>query len=313
MLALDTSYHPGTYLFLALICSWARYMIFYFMKPLNFIVAQLVLVFCVLLGSNAWAVPRVIGNNTQAFPLLGEELDVGVAIAPPFVIADRGFNNLSGIDIELIYELQRRTGFSFTEDRIQLMNFGELLDIGEEGQLDITGGAISLTQERSTIFDLSESSCLSDSVAVVRNGSNITNVYDLLGRTIAVEVGTTAEEVLPTEIAQGVKIKHSATNFMQFYDVARGDADVMIVDHAVAVDYIKTWPDANLKVAFTIPQSEGAIGLLFKKNPRVAKHLAQAFKEMKEDGTVDEIVNRYIPNYTAHSHKTTRLAQAKWK
>lgn len=283
------------------------------MKPIHFIITQLIFVCCVLVGSNAWALPRVIGHNTDAFPLLGEELDVGVAIAPPFVIADRGFNHLSGIDIELIYELQKRTGFSFSEDRIQLMNFGELLDISADGLLDITAGAISLSQERSSIFDFSDSSCISDTVAIVRKDSDIKNIEDLYGRTVAAEVGTTAEDILPDYIADRVIMKTTATNFMQFYDVSRGDADVLIADHAVAVDYLKTWPDSNLKIVFTIPQSESAIGLLFKRNPRVAKHLAKAFKEMKEDGTVDAIVKRYIPNYLEEQRAHTRLAQAQYK
>lgn len=264
------------------------------MKSLSFIIAQILLVSCVLIGTKALA------NTNQDYnqlPLNGVELEVGVAITPPFVIANQGFNDLSGIDIDLIYELQKRTGFSFTNDRIHLMNFGELLEFSSSGNLDITGGAITLSEEREDFYNFSDDSCISDSVVVVHNSSKIDEIKDLRGKTVAAEIGTVSEDILPNSIASTVKLKESATNFMQFYYVSRGQADAIVVDHAVAVDYIKTWNDCNLKIAFALPQSENGMGLLFKKNDAISQHLAEAFHEMKMDGTVEAIVNKYIPHY----------------
>ena len=269
-------------------------LVFSYMKSLSFIAAQLVFVFFVIIGSKAFAGNYQVVKN---LPLDGVELEVGVAITPPFVIAGEGFNNLSGIDIDLIYELQKRTGFTFTEDRIHLMNFGELLDVSSSGNLDITGGAITLSEDREHLYEFSDDSCVSDSVVVVHNSSKIDELKDLRGKTVAAEVGTVSEDILPQSIASTVKMKHSATNFMQFYDVSRGHADAIVVDHAVAVDYIKTWQDSNLKIAFALPKSENGMGLLFKKDDAVSKHLTEAFHEMKMDGTVDAIVHKYIPHY----------------
>lgn len=244
-------------------------------------------------------------QEAQSLPLKGHVLEVGVAIAPPFVIADKGFNSLSGIDIELIKELQRRTGFKLSGGRIRLMNFSELLDVSASGALDITGGAISLSQEREGNYRFSDRSCLSNAVAVVRADSSISSLDDLTGKTVAAEVGTTAQDVLPDEYASKVKMRQSATNFMQFYDVARGHADALVADHAVAVDYINYWKDAGLKIAFELPESFSSIGLLFKKDDMASAELSRAFSEMKQDGTVDAIVDKYIPEY---KHSGSRLA-----
>ena len=64
---------------------------------------------------------------------------------PSFVIVDNGFENVKGIDVDIARDLQKRTGFKLKNNRFDIMNFGELIDLATIGQIDIAGGGITLS------------------------------------------------------------------------------------------------------------------------------------------------------------------------
>lgn len=242
-------------------------------------------------------------NTTSSqLPLAGVELRVGVSMQPPFVIISDSFSDLHGIEVDILRELQKRTGFKLKYDRISIMHFGTLMEQGATGMLDIMAGGILLNDTRKTIFDYSEPVSGSSMVLVARNDGGINKVADLRNRTLAVEKGTVATSLLPNAEALNVKFNENTSAFMNIYAVYSGQADAIIMDGPVAEFYIHNWKLANLKIVEAMsPISQ--VGLLFKKDAKFTPYLQAAYHDMVEDGTVSKIIDQYMDKEMAATYK----------
>lgn len=235
--------------------------------------------------------------SAQTLPLANEELDVGLSPVAPFVMIDGEFTDLAGIDVDIIRELQRRTGFKLKHNRFHIMGFGELLDLAAAGKMDISAAAISISEKRAQLFLQSPASFRSHAVVVVPADSNVDDYTDLVGKTIAAEAGTDATDIVSPEIADKVKIKHENTAFMTFYSVAHQNSDALITEAPMAMEAAEDWAKGKLKIAYHIKGSENDMGLMFKKGTYTSQVLYQTFEQMREDGTIEQIVHKYLPSY----------------
>ncbi|MCP5476932.1 MAG: transporter substrate-binding domain-containing protein [Rhodanobacteraceae bacterium] len=96
----------------------------------------------ILLGS-------VAGAEAPPDPSL--ELQVGVRVAPPFVVrTEQGFD---GIAIELWEEIARSNGWRF---RYQAFGLQSLFDAAREQHIDVAVGALSVTSDREKSLDFSQ-------------------------------------------------------------------------------------------------------------------------------------------------------------
>lgn len=240
------------------------------------------------------------GSAMAALPLEGVKLFVGVSIAPPFAYVSNSLSEPSGIDVDVIKELQRRTGFKLRDDAIDLMNFGELIDLAKKREFDIAGGGISLTEERSKIFDFTEPYTTMYTALVVREDSNIKTMNDLHNCSVAAEKGTVASDLIPQGSGINIRVDESPSNFMAFYRVSRGLSDALIVDEPLAQDYMHTWHNSNLKIAEVYRDSGVGVGLLLKKSSPYTVELQKAFHDMKADGTLDKILKKHTTDRYDH-------------
>ena len=256
-------------------------------------VSKAFLAACILSASFLFA----SGAQAQKLPLEGYQLDVGLSPAPPFVIIEGEFQNVSGIDVDIIRELQRRTGFEIKRNRFHIMGFGDLLDLAEKGYMDISAAAISISDARAKIFTQSPTTYRSEQVLVVPSNSNIDSPQDLIGKTLAAEDGTEATDLVAPELAKQINILHERTLFMSFYSVIRGKSDALITEAPMAVGFMNSWGKGKLKVAYHVAHSENDFGIMFKKDTPASKVLYKTFKEMQADGTIQKIIHKYLPDY----------------
>ena len=245
----------------------------------------------------ALALLAVATPSLAAYDLSNDTLVVSVSVAPPFVSITVDFHQPEGIDIALIKELQKRTGFKTMSDEMSLMTFNDMIESGRSGHSDIIAGAISATQERRMSYSVTEPYVYNSVCIVTRKGDNIDSLDDLNGRTFAYQTGTNIAALQSSNT--NMKLYETSSTFMTFYAVARGKADALLVDEIIAREYIAKWPDANLQVAGKIPGSETGIALFFKKDSPRSKILQKVYQEMIDDGTVDNIVKEGLSQYFA--------------
>ena len=226
--------------------------------------------------------------------LSSQNLLVTVSLAPPFVTIKHNINAPEGVDVALVKELQRRTGFTTDDGVYDLMSFGSMMELDRSGQADIVAGALTASEERARFYEMTEPYVYNSVCIVTRKGDNIENLDDLAGRTLAVQNGTDMSAIIGNI---SVNLHEEPTNFMTFYAVSRGLADALIIDDIIAREYIAVWPQANLQVSGYLPDSEGGIALFFKKDSPNSKVLKATFDQMMADGTVDRIVREELRNY----------------
>lgn len=245
----------------------------------------------------ALALLAVATPSLAAYDLSNDTLVVSVSVAPPFVSITGDFHQPEGIDIALIKELQKRTGFKTMSNEMSMMTFNDMIESGRSGHSDIIAGAISATQERRMSYSVTEPYVYNSVCIVTRKGDNIESLDDLNGRTFAYQTGTNIAALQSANT--NMKLYETSSTFMTFYAVARGKADALLVDEIIAREYIAKWPDANLQVAGKIPGSETGIALFFKKDSPRSKILQKVYQEMIDDGTVDNIVKEGLSQYFA--------------
>lgn len=233
----------------------------------------------------------------QKLPLEGHVLEVGVSPVTPFVIINGKFTDLSGIDVDIIRELQRRIGFTLSHDRFHIMGLDELLELGQQGDLDICASAITFSPENAKNFMQSPATFRSNYVLVARPGSDIKSCENLQGRNFAAEDGTDLYDLMPKNIADQVNVIHEHTSFMLMYSVASGQADALITEKPLALNAINNWAKDKLQIIRDVKDSERTVGMLFKKGTYESQVLYETFEQMQMDGTIKNIVHKYLPNY----------------
>lgn len=251
---------------------------------------------CTMLGLVA-SVSFMSVTQAQDLPLQGVKLEVGVAPTAPFVVVGASLQEITGIDIDIIKELQRRTGFEIANDRLHLANFSDLVEMGSTGQLDIATGAFTLSEERGKIFHQSVPTFRSHTVLVTNGSKGIKTINDMSSRTMANISGAKFPVKFDPNVERNMKIKNEHSVFMTFYAVYKGDADAMLIDAPMAHDAINTWAKGRLQIADDIEGTDSDIGMMFKKDSKYSYILNEYLDQMRADGTVEKIIHKYLPGY----------------
>lgn len=247
---------------------------------------------CIALGlSMAFAATAA---HAEKLPLEGVTLNVAFAITPPFVQVEPGsLNNITGIDVEMVRELQRRTGFKLKDNRFEVMNFGDMTKQAADGLVDIAASGVYLTEARSKIYAFSPPYYKTAMGVMASKNSGINSFEDLQNKTISAMIGSTATDAIPKELNIQTKEMQSPTSFMAFYEVAVGKADVAIADVPVIQDFMNNLLGDQMSLRFVVPNSEAEMGMLFNKKSPYVPILQQTMKDMILDGTAGKIVAQF--------------------
>lgn len=110
-------------------------------------------------------------------------------------------------------------------------------------------------------------------------------------------IGTDLYDLMPKNIADQVNVIHEHTSFMLMYSVASGQADALITEKPLALNAINNWAKDKLQIIRDVKDSERTVGMLFKKGTYESQVLYETFEQMQMDGTIKNIVHKYLPNY----------------
>ena len=133
-------------------------------------------------------------------PVLSQSLSdktlvIAVAVAPPFIDITDDFHKPKGVDVALIKELQKRTGFKTYQDEMAMMTLDEMVTLGRSGKADIVAGALSATAERSANYSVTKPYVYNSVCMVTRANDTIDDIKDLQNRTLAIQIGTNVTSI----------------------------------------------------------------------------------------------------------------------
>ncbi|WNS78944.1 transporter substrate-binding domain-containing protein [Domibacillus sp. DTU_2020_1001157_1_SI_ALB_TIR_016] len=210
---------------------------------------------------------------------------------PPFEYEENG--EYTGIDIDIMNAIAKSQGF---EIEFSPMDFGGIIPAMQAGQLDVAIAGMSITDERKKVVDFSEPYFDAGlSLVVPKDNKDIQSPDDIKGKKVAVKKGTTGA-TYATENADklGIEVVQFNDSPAMFQEVANGNADLLIEDYPV-ISYAIAQKDLGLKVVGDrLNGDQYGIAVLKGENQDLLEKINKGLAEMKEDGSYDEIINKYL-------------------
>ncbi len=209
------------------------------------------------------------------------------AAFPPYeMTTDAG--EFEGIDIETAQAIADKLGL---ELQIDDMDFDAALLSVQQGKADIVMAGVTVTDERKAVMDFSDSYATGIQSIIVPEGSDIASPDDLAGKKIGTQRGTTGYIYCTDDFGEDSVVAYD-NGLTAVQALNNGQVDAVVIDNAPAKEYVAANP--GLKVLETsYAEEDYAIGMN-KDNTALVEAVNAALEELKADGTLQSIVDKYI-------------------
>ena len=208
------------------------------------------------------------------------------AAFPPYeMTTDAG--EFEGIDIETAQAIADKLGL---ELQIDDMDFDAALLSVQQGKADIVMAGVTVTDERKAVMDFSDSYATGIQSIIVPEGSDIASPDDLAGKMIGTQRGTTGYIYCSDDFGDENVVAYD-DGLTAVQALNNGQVDAVVIDNAPAQEFIAANP--GLKILDTsYAEEDYAIGMA--KGSSLEDAVNAALEELKADGTLQSIVDKYI-------------------
>ena len=209
------------------------------------------------------------------------------ATFPPYeMTTDNG--TIEGIDVDTAQAIADKLGL---ELQIDDMDFDAALLSVQQGKADIAMAGITVTDERKAVMDFSDSYATGIQSIIVPEGSDIASVDDLSGKKIGTQRGTTGYLYCSDDFGDDAVVAYD-NGLTAVQALNNGQVDCVVIDNEPAKAYVEANP--GLKILDTsYAEEDYAIGMN-KDNTALLDAVNAALEELKADGTLQSIVDKYI-------------------
>lgn len=215
------------------------------------------------------------------------------AAFPPYEMTDDS-GGFEGIDVEIAEKIAAKLGLELVVDD---MDFSSVLTSVQGGKADIAMAGLTVTPDRQKNVDFTDSYATGVQVVIVPEDSDIKTIDDLAkDKMIGTQEGTTGFTYCSDTPENGgfgedhvIAYTNGATAIQA---LLAGKVNAVVIDSQPAKEFVAA--NDGLKILETEFVSEDyAIGVS-KDNPELLEAVNNALKELIEDGTVQEILDKYI-------------------
>ncbi len=215
---------------------------------------------------------------------------------PPYeMVADgEGFNGtgFEGIDVEIASAIADKLGL---ELQIDDMEFDSALLAVQNNTADVMLAGLSYSEERDEVVDFTDSYATGVQVVIVKDGSDVT--MDNLGeKMIGTQRGTTGYIYASDTPENGgygedhvLAYDNGATAVQALMN---GQIDAVIIDQAPAEEFVAANDGLTILPGNWVEEQYCAA--VDEGNTALQNAINTALNELMDDGTVDEIIAKYI-------------------
>ena len=193
-----------------------------------------------------------------------------------------------GIDAEIAKAVADKLGL---ELKIEDMEFDSIITAVTAGKADMGLAGMTVTEERKQNVNFSDSYATGVQVVVVKEDSDIASVDDLQGKKIGVQLATTGDIYCKDDFGE-----ENVEEFNKGNDaimaLSTGKVDAVVIDNEPAKSYVAA--TEGLKILDTEYVTEEYAAALNKENTALLDAVNGALAELKADGTLDSIINKYV-------------------
>ena len=267
------------------------------MKKLSIAMLSMVLAGSMLLtgcgGGNTQSADDTASDTTEqsetAENTEGGVLRMGTnATFPPYEYVDEN-NEVAGIDADIAAAIADKLGM---ELEITDMAFDSLIPALQSDTIDIVLAGMTVDPERAESVNFTDSYATGVQVIIVPEGSDIASPDDLEGKNIGVQTGTTGDLYCTDQYGQEY-VKQFDNGPLAVAALLNGQIDCVVIDNEPAKNYVAA--NQGLKILETAYANEEYAAAIAKDNTELYDQVNTAIQELKADGTIDSIIEKYIP------------------
>ena len=208
------------------------------------------------------------------------------AYFPPYEYYDG--QDVIGIDADIAQAIADKLGLKL---KIEDMEFDSIITAVSTGKADLGLAGMTVTPDRQKNVDFSDSYATGIQSVIVKEDSTIAKPDDLKGKKIGVQLSTTGDIYATDEFGKDSVVQYNKGNDAVMA-LTQGQIDAVIIDNEPAKSYVAA--NKGLKILDTEYATENYAACISKDNTGLTKAVNKALAELKADGTLQKIVDKYI-------------------
>ena len=213
---------------------------------------------------------------------------------PPYEFMQDG--EVVGIDADIARAIAAKLGKELV---IENVDFDSLIPGVSSGKYDFVMAGLTVTEERMNAVNFTQTYATGVQVIIVKEDSPITSADDLFAEgantVIGVQLATTGDLYCTWDIEdEGLgTVERYNKGADAVMALNTGKVDCVVIDNEPAKVFVANNP--GLKILDTEYVTEDYAAAISKDNPDLTEQIDEALGELIEDGTVDAIIEKYIP------------------
>ena len=208
------------------------------------------------------------------------------AYFPPYEYSDG--QDVIGIDVDIAQAIADKLGLKL---KIEDMEFDSIITAVSTGKADLGLAGMTVTPDRQKNVDFSDSYATGIQSVIVKEDSTIAKIDDLEGKKIGVQLSTTGDIYATDDFGKDSVVQYNKGNDAVMA-LTQGQVDAVIIDNEPAKSYVAA--NKGLKILDTEYATENYAACIAKDNTGLTKAVNKALAELKADGTLQKIVDKYI-------------------
>ncbi|MBP7186740.1 MAG: amino acid ABC transporter substrate-binding protein [Ruminococcus sp.] len=235
--------------------------------------------------------PAAEGDQSLQNILDKGELVLGLdASFPPMGFTDES-NEIIGFDIDVAQEVCNRMGVELVKQPINWDTKEEDLKVGK---IDCIWNGMSINPARAEAMNLSEPYMKNEMIFVVPADSEVKSMDDLEGKTVGVQTGSTAQEILEAwDKFDTITESPLEENVTALSQMELGFSDAVFLDSVVANYFITSNNKDYVVLDGNLEAEEYAVGFR-KEDQALRDEVQKTLSEMKADGALGEISTKWF-------------------
>ena len=220
----------------------------------------------------------------------------------PFEFKDTD-QTYKGIDVDIINKVAEIKGWNI---QMSYPGFDAAVNAVQAGQADAIMAGMTKTKERENVFTMSDTYYDTKVVIATTKSNKITKYEELSGKTVGVKNGTAAQRFLESiKDKYGFTIKTFDTGDLMNNSLSTGAVNAIMDDKPVIEYAINQGQDLSINMD---GEAVGSFAFGVKKGSKyeyLVTEFNEALAQMKKDGSLDKIINKWTSSSKTKSQVTS--------
>jgi len=220
----------------------------------------------------------------------------------PFEFKDTD-QTYKGIDVDIINKVAEIKGWNI---QMSYPGFDAAVNAVQAGQADAIMAGMTKTKERENVFTMSDTYYDTKVVIATTKSNKITKYEELSGKTVGVKNGTAAQRFLESiKDKYGFTIKTFDTGDLMNNSLSTGAVNAIMDDKPVIEYAINQGQDLSINMD---GEAVGSFAFGVKKGSKyeyLVTEFNEALAQMKKDGSLDKIINKWTNSSKTSSQITS--------